>query len=61
MDSAILLGLEALREIIEGEIQPDKVEMAIIPTKTKKFRKLTSDDIAKYIKQLSPKAPAKPR
>lgn len=61
MDNAILLGLEALREIIEGEIQPDKVEMAIIPTKTKKFRKLTSDDIAKYIKQLSPKAPAKPR
>jgi proteasome alpha subunit len=61
MDNAILLGLEALREIIEGEIQPDKVEMAIIPTKTKKFRKLSSDDIAKYIKQLSPKAPAKPR
>ena len=61
MNNAILLGLEALREIIEGEIQPDKVEMAIIPTKTKKFRKLTSDDIAKYIKQLSPKAPAKPR
>jgi proteasome alpha subunit len=61
MDNAILLGLEALREIIEGEIQPDKVEMAIIPTKTKKFRKLPSDDIAKYIKQLSPKAPAKPR
>jgi 20S proteasome alpha/beta subunit len=55
------LGLEALREIIEGEIQPDKVEMAIIPTKTKKFRKLPSDDITKYIKQLSPKAPAKPR
>jgi len=61
MDNAILLGLEALREIIEGEIQPDKVETAIIPTKTKKFRKLASDDIAKYIKQLSPKAPAKPR
>jgi proteasome alpha subunit len=61
MDNAILLGLEALREIIEGEIQPDKVEMAIIPTKTKNFRKLTSDDIARYIKQLSPKAPAKPR
>jgi proteasome alpha subunit len=61
MDNTILLGLEALREIIEGEIQPDKVEMAIIPTKTKKFRKLTSDDIAKYIKQLSPKSPAKPR
>jgi len=60
LDDAILLALESLRAVIEGEIEPDKVEMAIIPTKTKKFRKLALDEIAKYVRQLSPKAPAKP-
>ncbi|KUO39436.1 MAG: proteasome subunit alpha [Hadesarchaea archaeon DG-33-1] len=61
MDDAILLALEGLRAVIEGELQSDKVEMAIISTKTKKFKKLTSDEITKYIRQLGPKTPAKTR
>jgi proteasome alpha subunit len=61
MDDAILLALEGLRAVIEGELRPDKMEMAIIPTRTKKFGKLTLDEMAKYIKQLGPKAPAKTR
>lgn len=60
LDDAILLALESLRAVIEGELEPDNVEMAIIPTKTKKFRKLTPDEMAKYVRQLGPKAPAKP-
>lgn len=60
LDDAILLALEALRMITEGEFEPEKVEMAVIPTKTKKFDKLGIDDLAKYIKRLSPKPPAKP-
>lgn len=61
MDDTILLALEGLRAVIEGELRPDKVEMAIISTKTKKFGKLTSGEITKYIQQLGPKAPAKTR
>ena len=61
MDDAILLALEGLRVVIEGELQSDKLEMAIISTKTKKFKKLTSDEITKYIRQLGPKTPAKTR
>ena len=60
LDDAALLALEALRTVIEGELDPEKVEMAVIPTKTKKFEKLSSEDLAKYIKRLGPKPPAKP-
>jgi len=59
LDDVILLALEALRAVIEGEPQPDKVEMAVILTKTRKFKKLKPDEIAEYIRKL-PKAAAKP-
>lgn len=60
LDDAVILAIEALRTVIEGEPDPDKVELAIIPSKTKKFEKLSSEDLAKYIKRMSPKPPAKP-
>ncbi len=60
LDDATLLALEALRTVIEGEPDPDKVEMAVIPTKTGKFEKLSSEDLTKHIKRLGPKPPAKP-
>ncbi|MCS7131262.1 MAG: archaeal proteasome endopeptidase complex subunit alpha [Hadesarchaea archaeon] len=60
LDDAILLALEALRGVVEGELEPEKVEMAVVPAKTKKFAKLTTEEIAKYVKQLSSKSPAKP-
>ncbi len=60
LNDVIILALEALRTVIEGEIDPDKVEMAIIPSKTKIFKKLGSEDLDKYIKKMSPKPPAKP-
>jgi proteasome alpha subunit len=60
LNDAILLALEALRAVIEGELRADKVEMAVIPTKTKKFKKLAPDEVTKYIKQLGSKGPAKP-
>lgn len=59
LEDAILLALEALRTVIEGELSPEKVEMAVVSTKTGKFEKLSNDDVAKYIKRLGPK-PAKP-
>jgi len=60
LDDAILLALEALRTVIEGEINPEKVEMAAIPSKTKKFKKLSTENLAKCIRRLGPKPPAKP-
>ncbi|MEM3402599.1 MAG: archaeal proteasome endopeptidase complex subunit alpha [Candidatus Hadarchaeales archaeon] len=58
MESAILLALEALKLVIEGELSEDKVEMAVISTKTGKFKKLSSEEVEEYIKKLSAK-PAK--
>ena len=60
LDDTILLTLEALRMVIEGELSPDNVEMAVIPVKTGRFEKLSSEELAKHIKRLGPKSPAKP-
>ncbi|MFN4133680.1 MAG: archaeal proteasome endopeptidase complex subunit alpha [Candidatus Hadarchaeales archaeon] len=58
LESAILLALEALKLVVEGELEEEKIEMAVIPTKTGKFKKLSSEEISGYIKKLSAK-PAK--
>ncbi|MDI6642936.1 MAG: archaeal proteasome endopeptidase complex subunit alpha [Candidatus Hodarchaeaceae archaeon] len=60
LDDATLLALEALRTVVEGELDIDKVEMAIIPTKTGRFVKLSPEELTKYIKRLGPKSPVKP-
>jgi proteasome alpha subunit len=58
LEAAILLALEALKLVVEGEMDEEKVEMATVSVKTGKFKKLSSDEIESYIKKLSAK-PAK--
>ncbi len=60
LDDAILLALEALQTVVEGEFDADKVETAVIQTETGRFEKLSSEELAKHIKRISPKPPAKP-
>jgi proteasome alpha subunit len=60
LDEAILLALEALRMVVEGEFTAENVEMAVIPTKPGLFEKLSDEEISKYIKRLGPKPSAKP-
>jgi proteasome alpha subunit len=60
LEDAILLALEALRLVVEGEFSEENVEMAIIPVKTGRFQKLSNEEIAKYIKKLGPKPQTKP-
>jgi proteasome alpha subunit len=59
LDDASLLALEALGAAIGGKLKPEKVEMALISTKTKKYKKLSRDDIAKRVEQLGPKRSAR--
>ncbi len=59
LNEAISLAIEALRLVIEGELSAEKIEMAIIPSKSKKFEKLSFEDLTKYIKRPS-RSPAKP-
>ena len=60
IDDVVTLALEALRAVIEGELNPEKVEMAVIPSETKRFEKLSFEDLSKSIKRMGPKPPAKP-
>jgi proteasome alpha subunit len=53
LDNAIILALKCMKKILEGKITPQKVRMAIIPTETKKFKKLTNEEIEKYIKRIN--------
>lgn len=53
LEQAILLSLEALQAVVEGGLAPGKVEMAVIPVETGRFKKLTNEEIASYIKRLS--------
>ncbi|MGC8816459.1 MAG: archaeal proteasome endopeptidase complex subunit alpha [Candidatus Hadarchaeum sp.] len=59
LEDAILLALEALRLVVEGEFTEENVEMAVIPAKTGRFEKLSNEEIAKYIKKLGPKPQTK--
>ncbi|MEM2874548.1 MAG: archaeal proteasome endopeptidase complex subunit alpha [Candidatus Hadarchaeales archaeon] len=51
LEEAIGLAVDALKNVVEGEINGDKIEMAIVPTETKSFKKLTSEEIGKHIKK----------
>ncbi|MBC7218583.1 MAG: archaeal proteasome endopeptidase complex subunit alpha [Hadesarchaea archaeon] len=59
LEDAILLALEALRQVVEGDFTEENVEMAVIPVKTGRFEKLSNEEIAKYIKKLGPKPQTK--
>ncbi len=60
LDDAILLALEALRAVVEGKLEPANVEMAIVDKKTKKYKKMTLDEISKHLQRLGRKELAKP-
>ncbi|MCD6248083.1 MAG: archaeal proteasome endopeptidase complex subunit alpha [Hadesarchaea archaeon] len=52
LERAILLALEALQVVIGKKLKPERIEMAVIETKTKKYRKLSREEIAEQIKKL---------
>ena len=52
IDSAITLALKALATIVEGGLDPIRIEMAILYSKTGKFENLPSKELAGYIERL---------
>lgn len=59
LDEAISLCLECLSKIVEGKLEPQKIRIAAVPADTKKFKRLTDEEIADYIKRGNPrKTPA---
>ena len=53
LEEAIVLALKCMAKILEGKINPQKVRMAIIPSDTKKFKKLSSEEIDTYLKKFN--------
>ncbi len=52
LEEAVLLAFRALKLVIEGELEPTKLEVAVIPLKTRRFQKLTTEEIAGYLSKL---------
>jgi len=50
LEEAILLALKCMDKVLEGKIDAQKIRIAIIPIDTKKFRKLSQEEVEKYIK-----------
>ena len=50
LDEAIGLGVEVITSTLEGKASPQTIKVAIIPTETKVFRRLTNEKVAKYLK-----------
>ena len=53
LEEAIKLSLRALGSAMEGGLSPDKVELAVVDVKTKRFDKLSKEDVAKYLTSLT--------
>ena len=52
IDSAITLALRALATVVEGGLDPSRIETAIIRKDTGKFDILPNDSLTKYIEQV---------
>ena len=52
LEEAIELGLDALYEATNGATTENSVEIAVIEVATQAYRKLSDDDVAKYVEAL---------
>lgn len=52
LDEAIDLALDAIYEATEGKTTENNVEIAVIEKETGRYRKLTDDEVAKYVESL---------
>ncbi len=53
LDDAIVLALKALKAGMSSEFVPENIEVGVIDVKTKKFRKLSMDELKKYVSKVS--------
>jgi proteasome alpha subunit len=49
LDDAIKLAIEAVKHASGGDLEPDVIKIAVIPTETKVMKRLSSDVVAKYM------------
>ncbi len=49
LDGAIILGLEALKIVTEGDLAESTIEIGVVVLSTRKFRKLAPSEVKKYV------------
>lgn len=49
IDSAIMLGMDALYNVTEGKLDASTLEVGIITTDTKQFRKFSNEEVENYV------------
>jgi len=54
LDDATVLALKCMGKVMEGKADAQKTRIAVIPADTKKFKKLTIEEVEKYLKKLEP-------
>lgn len=52
LEEAILLALKCMVKVVEGEPDGKKIKVAVIPAETKKFRKLSPEEVENYLKKV---------
>ena len=53
LDEAIVHGLIAMKKAIEADLTPEGIEIGLVRVEDKKFRELSLEEIAEYIKRAS--------
>ncbi len=54
LDDATVLALKCMSKVMEGKADAQKTRIAVISAETKKFKKLTIEEVEKYLKKLEP-------
>ena len=52
LETGIVMALRSLDQVIEGGIDPTKVEVATVDVKTRKFKKLSTEEVSGYISKV---------
>jgi proteasome alpha subunit len=52
LDDAVLLALKCMNKVLEEKLDAQKIRIATVPASSKKFAKLTQEEVEKYLKRL---------
>jgi len=51
LEEIINLSIRCLAKVVEGKLDPQKIKIAIVPAKTKKYYRLTDEEVEEYIRK----------
>ncbi len=49
LDQAVLLAIKCIDKVLDGNVDPQKIRVAVIPSTTRKFKRLGHEEISDYI------------